>query len=87
MECIKDEFRLRNVDNPQKIHMQLVLSALRKFSNFSFFPFCFREVLDFIEWGPDSTKLFSKTGCKRISSKVAVLVAKYYSHIKPKNEL
>ncbi|CAH1118796.1 unnamed protein product [Phaedon cochleariae] len=37
-----------------------------------------QEVMDFIEWGPDDSKLFSKTGCKRISSKVALLVAKHY---------
>ncbi|XP_018579434.1 torsin-1A isoform X2 [Anoplophora glabripennis] len=67
VECIKDEFRLRNVDSPSLVHI--------------------KEVLEFIEWGPDSSKLFSKTGCKRISAKVAVLVAKYYVHYEPRKEL
>ncbi|KAJ8920549.1 hypothetical protein NQ315_005418 [Exocentrus adspersus] len=58
IECIKDEFRQRNVFDPKSAHI--------------------KEVLQFIEWGPDSSKLFSKTGCKRISSKVGVMVAKYY---------
>lgn len=87
VECIKDEFRLRHVDNPHKLHIELVFFNVKKHLEYSFFFFSFREVLDFIEWGPDSSKLFSKTGCKRISSKVAVVVAKHYSHVKPRNEL
>ncbi|XP_030756424.1 torsin-1A-like isoform X2 [Sitophilus oryzae] len=36
------------------------------------------QIMQYIEWGPDSSKTFSKTGCKRIGQKVALLVAKYY---------
>ncbi|KAK4881753.1 hypothetical protein RN001_005072 [Aquatica leii] len=36
-------------------------------------------VLDFVEWGPSPENLYSKTGCKRISQKVAMLVQKHYS--------
>ncbi|KAJ8984743.1 hypothetical protein NQ317_005008 [Molorchus minor] len=67
IECIKDEFRQRDVLFPNPIHI--------------------RQVLDFIEWGPDSSKLFSKTGCKRISSKVMILVAKHYPDDNKKSEL
>ncbi|KAJ8945873.1 hypothetical protein NQ318_002713 [Aromia moschata] len=59
IECIKDEFRQRDVNYPNPQHI--------------------KQVLEFIEWGPDTTKLFSKTGCKRISSKVMLLVAKHYN--------
>lgn len=45
-----------------------------------------KEVLEFVEWGPDDIKLYSKTGCKRISSKVAVIVAKHYP-MRQKREL
>ncbi|CAG9861047.1 unnamed protein product [Phyllotreta striolata] len=38
------------------------------------------EILEYIEWAPADTKLYSKTGCKRISSLVAVAVAKHYRH-------
>ncbi|KAL1509429.1 hypothetical protein ABEB36_004168 [Hypothenemus hampei] len=38
------------------------------------------HVLKFVEWGPDESLLFAKTGCKRLSSKVALLVDKYYRH-------
>ncbi|KAG5882132.1 hypothetical protein JTB14_005961 [Gonioctena quinquepunctata] len=66
-ECIKDQFRERNVFSPSEKYIQ--------------------EVMEFIEWGPYDTKLFSKTGCKRISSKVAILVAKHYSRFNEKSEL
>lgn len=42
--------------------------------------FIFSEVMKIIEWGPDSSKLFSKTGCKRLGPKVALLVDRYYRH-------
>ncbi|CAG9773075.1 unnamed protein product [Ceutorhynchus assimilis] len=38
------------------------------------------EVMKFIEWGPDESKLFSKTGCKRLGPKVASIVSKWYRH-------
>nr|XP_023025779.1 torsin-1A-like [Leptinotarsa decemlineata] len=66
-ECIKDQFRERNVEFPSEEHIN--------------------EVMEFIEWGPDGTKLFSKTGCKRISSKVAILVAKHYKWALKNDEL
>lgn len=37
----------------------------------------FREVMDFVEWGPSPDNLYSKTGCKRLSQKVAMTVQKY----------
>ncbi|GJQ74640.1 hypothetical protein Trydic_g21493 [Trypoxylus dichotomus] len=33
------------------------------------------EVLEFVEWGPSPENVFSKTGCKRISQKVAAIIA------------
>ncbi|XP_056631219.1 torsin-1A-like [Diorhabda sublineata] len=39
-----------------------------------------QEIMNVVEWGPKDSKLFSKTGCKRISSQVSILVAKYYWH-------
>lgn len=33
--------------------------------------------MDFIDWGPPDEKIYSKTGCKRISQKVGMLVFKY----------
>ncbi|XP_044259628.1 torsin-1A-like [Tribolium madens] len=35
------------------------------------------EAMAFIEWGPSREKLFSTTGCKRISQKVGTIVTKY----------
>lgn len=35
------------------------------------------EVLDFIEWGPEPERKYSKTGCKRLSQKVALVAHKY----------
>ncbi|VEN53084.1 unnamed protein product [Callosobruchus maculatus] len=46
-----------------------------------------QEVMEIIEWGPARSKLFSTTGCKRISSKVALIVAKYYRKQEGKEEL
>lgn len=47
------------------------------------------EVMKFIEWGPDSSRKFSKTGCKRLGQKVAVLVDKHYPqyHFQGNDEL
>ncbi|KAF2900894.1 hypothetical protein ILUMI_05299 [Ignelater luminosus] len=36
-----------------------------------------QEVMDFVEWGPLPDNLYSKTGCKRLSQKVAMTVQKY----------
>jgi hypothetical protein len=33
--------------------------------------------MEFIEWGPSKERVFSTTGCKRISQKVGTIVAKY----------
>lgn len=30
--------------------------------------------MSYVEWAPDPEKLFSKTGCKRLSQKVAMVV-------------
>ncbi|XP_076260127.1 torsin-1A-like, partial [Rhynchophorus ferrugineus] len=47
-----------------------------------------QEILDYVEWGPDSSKSFSKTGCKGLSQKVALLVAKHSDKYFPdKDEL
>jgi hypothetical protein len=35
------------------------------------------EAMEFIEWGPSKERVFSTTGCKRISQKVGTIVAKY----------
>ncbi|XP_060527436.1 torsin-1A [Cylas formicarius] len=40
-------------------------------------------VLKIVQWGPEGTKLFSKTGCKRIGAQVGLLTEQYYR----KNEL
>ncbi|RZC39350.1 Torsin and/or AAA 5 domain containing protein [Asbolus verrucosus] len=40
------------------------------------------EAMEFIEWGPSAEKVFSTTGCKRISQKVGTIVSKYKLHIK-----
>lgn len=53
---------------------------LRSLSYHLLTPDIFREVLEFIQWGPDDLKIFSKSGCKRISSKVSVIVAKHYDN-------
>ncbi|XP_050518651.1 torsin-1A-like [Diabrotica virgifera virgifera] len=37
-----------------------------------------KEIMSFIEWGPEGVNLFSKTGCKRISAKVGKLVVRKY---------
>jgi len=37
------------------------------------------EVLDFVEWGPRPENLYSKTGCKRLSQKVAMVIQKMNS--------
>ncbi|KAJ8961638.1 hypothetical protein NQ314_005890 [Rhamnusium bicolor] len=49
-------------------------------------PLHINEAFEFIQWGPDHSKLFSKTGCKRISAKVGVLVAKYYRPVNEGND-
>ncbi|KAL1509427.1 hypothetical protein ABEB36_004167 [Hypothenemus hampei] len=46
------------------------------------------HIFKFVEWGPDTSLIFAKTGCKRLSPKVALLVNKYYKHeISKQNEL
>lgn len=35
-------------------------------------------MLNEVEWGPEDEKLFSKTGCKRISQRVGLITSKYY---------
>lgn len=42
------------------------------------------EVFNYIDFGPDPEKIFSKTGCKRISQKVGNIVVKYYQ---PRDDL
>nr|XP_022904903.1 torsin-1A-like [Onthophagus taurus] len=37
------------------------------------------EVLEGVEWGPSPENLFSKTGCKRLSQKVAMITQKNYA--------
>ncbi|XP_066147578.1 torsin-1A-like [Euwallacea fornicatus] len=44
------------------------------------------EILQDIQWGPEETKIFSKTGCRRLGQKVATLVDKHYRHIAFDNE-
>ncbi|XP_066252157.1 torsin-1A-like [Euwallacea similis] len=49
-----------------------------------------KEILKDVKWGPEETKVFSTTGCRRLGQKVAVLVDKHYQHIAfndEKNEL
>ncbi|XP_063912365.1 torsin-1A-like [Zophobas morio] len=38
------------------------------------------EAMEFIVWGPSTEKIFSTTGCKRISQKVGTIVSKYKLH-------
>ncbi|XP_050296220.1 torsin-1A-like isoform X1 [Anthonomus grandis grandis] len=45
------------------------------------------EVMEIVQWGPEDTKLFSKTGCKRLGAKVGLLVDKHYWHETHRNEL
>lgn len=47
----------------------------------------FREVMEFVEWGPTPGNLFSKTGCKRLSQKIAMLIQKHNLVPKKKPEL
>ncbi|CAG9760886.1 unnamed protein product [Ceutorhynchus assimilis] len=36
------------------------------------------EVMKFIHWGPDQSRLFSKTGCKRLGPKVGLIISESY---------
>lgn len=36
------------------------------------------SILEYVEWGPAPENIYSKTGCKRISQKVALVVHKYW---------
>lgn len=36
--------------------------------------YLFSLVLDFVEWGPSPNNLYSKTGCKRLSQKVGLII-------------
>ncbi|CAH0559262.1 unnamed protein product [Brassicogethes aeneus] len=36
------------------------------------------EIMESMDWGPKDLNLFSKTGCKRVSQKVSVTVARFY---------
>lgn len=82
-ECIKDQFRERNVYAPEEAHIRYEILRIKSLQLISLH--IFREVLNFIQWGPKDLNIFSKSGCKRISSKVSVMVAKYYNF--PKKEL
>lgn len=37
----------------------------------------YREVMEFVEYGPEDEKVYSLTGCKRLSQKVAMVIHQY----------
>ena len=39
--------------------------------------YIFSEAMETVAYGPDSDQLFAKTGCKRISQRVGLIVQKY----------
>jgi hypothetical protein len=54
-----------------------ILGKKNVFSVLALIPFIYSEAMEFIEWGPSKERVFSTTGCKRISQKVGTIVAKY----------